>query len=83
MHDNLKTTEVILIDGRQVVTLPDEFHFTDAILSIRKHGEGVILEPVKSRDWPTGFFDDIHIEDPTFSRSPQGETPHVPAIDGE
>ena len=39
----MKTTEVISIGGRQAVTLPDEFRFTDATVSIRKEGKDVIL----------------------------------------
>ena len=77
----MKTTEVISIDGRQAVSLPDEFRFTDATVSIRKEGEAVILEPVKPSTWPTRFFEDIRIDDPAFARPPQGETPPAPAID--
>jgi antitoxin VapB len=79
----MKTTEVISLDGRQAVRLPDEFRFTDATVSIRKEGEAVILEPVKSNSWPDGFFDDICIDDPAFARPPQGETPPAPAIDSQ
>ena len=34
----MKTREVISIDGRQAVNLPDGFRFTDATVSIRKVG---------------------------------------------
>jgi len=77
----MKTTEVISIDGRQAVALPDEFRFANAIVSIRKHGEGVILEPVKASEWPADFFDAIRIDDPSFVRPPQDDAPHIPAID--
>ena len=77
----MKTTEVISIDGRQAVRLPDEFRFTDTTVSIRKQGEAVILQPAKSHTWPAGFFDDIRVDDPAFSRPPQGETPSSPVID--
>ena len=79
----MKTTEVISIDGRQAVKLPDEFRFSDATVSIRKEGEAVILEPVKSGTWPAGFFEAIRIDDPALARPPQGETPPAPAIDAE
>ena len=79
----MKTTEVISIDGRQAVRLPDEFRFTNATVSIRKEGEAVILEPVKSSTWPADFFEDIRVDDPAFARPPQGETPPAPAIDSQ
>jgi virulence-associated protein VagC len=77
----MKTTEVISLDGLQAVGLPDEFRFTDTTVSIRKEGESVILEPVKSNAWPAGFFEDIRVDDPAFARPPQGETQPVPTID--
>ncbi len=76
----MKTAEIILLDGRQAVKLPDEFRFTDATVSIRKEGEAVVLEPVKSNTWPARFFEDIRVDDPAFARLPQGDTPPAPAI---
>ncbi len=77
----MKTTEVISLDGRQAVRLPDEFHFTDTTVAIRKEGEAVILEPVKFSTWPDGFFEAIRIDDTALVRPAQGETPPIPAID--
>ena len=77
----MKATEVISIGGRQAVTLPDEFRFTDATVSIRKEGKALILEPVRSETWPPGFFEDIRIDDPAFARPPQGETPPAPSTE--
>jgi virulence-associated protein VagC len=79
----MKTTEIILLDGWQAVRLPDEFRFTDATVSIRKEGEAVILEPVKSNTWPAGFFEAIRVDDPAFARPTQGDTPPAPAIDSQ
>ncbi len=79
----MKTTEVISLNGRQAVRLPDEFRFVDTTVSIRKEGEAVILEPVKSNTWPTGFFKDIRVDDPAFARPSQGDTPPAPAIDAQ
>ncbi len=79
----MKTTEVILLNGRQAVRLPDEFRFIDTTVSIRKEGEAVILEPVKSNTWPAGFFTDIRVDDPALARPPQGDTPPAPAIDSQ
>ena len=36
-----------------------------------------VLEPIKSKTWPAGFFDAIHIADPAFSRPAQGQLPPV------
>ena len=77
----MKTTEIVSIDGRQAVKLPDEFSFADTVISIRREGKAIILEPVKSNTWPTGFFEDIRISDPALARPPQGETPPAPRID--
>lgn len=77
----MKTAEVIDMQGVQVVKLPDEFRFSGARVSIRKAGEAVILEPMKPEAWPAGFFDEILIDDPSFQRPDQGQTPPVPAWD--
>lgn len=79
----MKTTEVISLNGRQAVRLPDEFRFIDTTVSIRKEGEAVILEPVKPNTWPAGFFKDIRVDDLAFARPPQGDTPPAPAIDSQ
>ena len=79
----MKTTEVISLNGRQAVRLPDEFRFIDTTVSIRKEGEAVILEPVKSNTWPAGFFKNIRVDDPAFARPPQGDSPPAPAIDSQ
>ena len=31
--------------------------------------------------WPPGFLDEIRIDDPSFERPAQGETPSAPALD--
>lgn len=77
----MKTVEVIEVQDGQVVKLPDEFRFRDSNVSIRKAGEAVILEPVARATWPPGFFDDIKIDDPAFTRPDQGRTPPAPVFD--
>jgi antitoxin VapB len=69
----MKTAEIIHTDGTQVVKLPDEFHFEGDTVSIRREGEAVILEPLKSAAWPAGFFDRIRIDDPAFAGPEQGQ----------
>ena len=74
---NMKTAQVISFDGEQAVKLPAEFRVSSDALSIRKDGDAIILEPLKALDWPEGFFDEIHIDDPAFARPPQGQMPPV------
>lgn len=77
----MKMVEVMEIDGRQVVKLPDEFRFRDANVAIRKAGEAIILEPVRPTAWPAEFFHEIHIDDPAFERPEQGQMPPAPTLD--
>ena len=45
-------------NGRsQAVRLPKEFRFEGEEVSIRRDGDAVILEPVRKRDWPPGYFE--------------------------
>jgi virulence-associated protein VagC len=76
----MKTAKVIRIHESQAVTLPDEFRFEGDVVSIRREGEAVILEPVRSTAWPPGFFDRIRIEDPAFTRPEQGTVPPAPSF---
>jgi len=71
----MKTTDVISINGRQVVAMPDGYCFSDATVSIRREGDAVILEPLKTGSWPLGFFESIRIDDPAFTRPRQGTAP--------
>jgi len=71
------TTTVFLNGRSQAVRIPKELRFDSKEVSIRRLGDGLILEPVKSHEWPEGFFEDIRISDPAFERPPQGETPPI------
>jgi virulence-associated protein VagC len=75
---SMKTTEVIEVDGAQAVKLPSDFRFDQQRVSIRKQGNAVILEPIRSSTWPDGFFESIRIDDPAFERPEQGSVPPVP-----
>lgn len=79
----MQTVEIVSIGGCQAVKLPDAFRFDESTVSIRKEGEAVILEPIKPRTWPDGFFETIRIDDPAFRRPLQGETPAAPDIDSD
>ena len=76
-----QTGDVISDSESQVVRLPKEFQFDGNKVSIRREGSGVILEPVRSSEWPPGFFEAIHIDDPTFVRPDQGVLPPAPKFD--
>ena len=77
---NEKTAQVISLGGEQAIKLPAEFRVSGEALSIRKDGEAIILEPMKSSHWPESFFQQIRIEDPAFRRPSQGELPDVPSL---
>jgi antitoxin VapB len=74
------TAEVLQTSQGQTIRLPDEFRFETPRVSIRREGEAVILEPLKSSHWPEGFFDAIRVDDPAFVRPPQGLTPPAPSL---
>jgi antitoxin VapB len=45
-------------NGRsQAVRLPKEFRFVGREVSIRREGDAVILEPIKRRSWPRGYWE--------------------------
>jgi antitoxin VapB len=46
MTDNATTTVFTDAEG-QAVRLPDEFHFTDTKVNIRREGRRVIIEPIQ------------------------------------
>lgn len=74
----MTTAKITDVQGLQTVTLPPEFNFAVPFVSIRKVGDAVILEPAKAKTWPEGFFDEIRIEDPAFTRPDQGAMPPAP-----
>jgi hypothetical protein len=44
-------------NGRsQAVRLPKAFRFEGSEVTVRREGEAVILEPVKKRSWPRGYW---------------------------
>ena len=74
----MQTVNVVETSDGQVITLPQQFRFETAVVSIRRKGDAVILEPVKLDHWPEHFFDDIRIDDPAFVRPDQGTMPAGP-----
>ncbi len=50
-------TAKLFRNGRsQAVRLPKEFRFEGDEVSIRREGDSVILEPLKRRRWPRGYW---------------------------
>ena len=72
--------ELIVTDGSQSVRLPIEFRFEGESVSIRRQGEAVLLEPLKPKTWPEGFFEAIRIDDAAFVRPVQGAPPPAPTF---
>ena len=65
----METTAKLFQNGRsQAVRLPKAFRFKGTEVIIRRQGEMVILEPVKKKAWPEGFWD-------LFPRDPEFEIP--------
>lgn len=73
--------EIVRTNGAQLVRLPEQFHLTGNAVSIRRQGDGLVLEPIKPATWPPGFFEQIHIDDASFVRPDQGGVPPVPRLD--
>lgn len=74
------TTTVFLNGRSQAVRIPKDFRFDSKKVSIRRLGDGLILEPIKCATWPDSFFDDILITDEKFARPSQGELPASPKL---
>ena len=50
-------TAKLFSNGRsQAVRLPKEFRFEGCEVSVRREGDAVILEPLKPRAWPKGYW---------------------------
>jgi antitoxin VapB len=50
-------TAKLFRNGRsQAVRLPKEFRFEGSEVSVRREGDAVILEPLKPRSWPKGYW---------------------------
>ncbi len=73
--------EIVQHAGIQSVKLPAGFQFDTDTVSIRREGDAVVLEPVKTTTWPTGFFESIRINDSKFARPDQGTVPTAPNLD--
>jgi len=64
----------------QTIRLPKGFHLSTPTVGVRQEGEAIVLEPLKPKGWPEGFFDSIHITDPLFERPEQGQLPALKSL---
>jgi antitoxin VapB len=74
------TTNLFLNGRSQAVRLPKELRLPGKEVTLRRLGDGVLIEPVMEKGWPEGFFESIQIDDPTFERPDQGVTPKSPDL---
>jgi virulence-associated protein VagC len=77
----MNTAEIVETSNGQTIRLPNEFRFETTLVSIRREGDAVILDPMRSPNWPDRFFEDIRIDDPGFARPAQGLTPAAPSLE--
>ena len=72
-------TAKVFRNGRsQAVRLPKEFRFEGDEVSIRRDGRRVILEPLKRRSWPKGYWESWRKASADFEAPkplPAGERP--------
>ena len=71
----MTTAQIIHNGDSQLVRLPSGFEFAGPEVGIRRDGDAVILEAIKSMTWPHEFFDRIRVDDPAFARPDQGAMP--------
>ncbi len=76
----MTTAQIIELDGSQAVRLPEGFRFASPTVSIRRDGDAVVLEPLKTTSWPVDFFQQIRITDPAFDRPSQDQTLPAPTF---
>jgi antitoxin VapB len=70
-----KTAKLFTNGGSQAVRLPREFRFEGEEVLVRRHGRGVILEPVEPSTWPEGYWSSLPtIEEDDWQR-PDDEVP--------
>lgn len=76
------TKTTVFMNGRsQAVRIPKDFRFEGREVAIRRVGDGLLLEPIRKKEWPDGFFEEIAIDDVSFVRPDQGDVPTMPDFD--
>lgn len=54
-----ETAALFTTGGSQAVRLPKKYRFEGDRVEIRREGNAVILEPMKKRDWPAGYWNQL------------------------
>jgi antitoxin VapB len=58
-------------NGRsQAVRLPKEFRFEGEEVSLRREGDAVIMEPIRTTRWPRGFWQRLKEARPDYEVEP-------------
>lgn len=74
-------TTTLFLNGRsQAVRIPKELRLEGTEVSIRRLGDGILIEPVKEASWPKDYIERIRIGDTAFKRPDQGELPPPPDL---
>lgn len=69
------------MNGRsQAVRLPKDLRLPGKEVSIRRLGDGVLIEPITETTWPADYFVSILIDDNRFDRQDQGKTPEIRSL---
>lgn len=56
------------MNGRsQAIRIPKEFRLDEDEVTIRGFGDGILVEPVRSKSWPEGWFETIRVDDDAFN----------------
>lgn len=79
-NGGMPTAKIIKSGRFQAVRLPLGIRFDGDSVSVHREGDRVVIEPLKARRWPKGFFEAIRITDADFTRPPQGKVPPAPAL---
>jgi antitoxin VapB len=76
----METATVTCEGDRQTVRLPKGFNLPTSTVVVRYEGDAIVLEPLRPKSWPEGFFQSIHITDPAFERPEQGQLPPIESL---
>lgn len=64
-------TAKLFQNGRsQAVRLPKEFRFPGDEVTLRREGDAVILEPVRAKSWPRGYWSRLREMKADFEAEP-------------
>lgn len=72
MHGIYMRTRIFRSGNSMALRIPKQLNPREGEVSIEQVGDRWIVQPVKPRGWPKGFFRQICIDDPAFARPDQG-----------